>query len=383
VKSVKMIWTCVLVLLIVPLAHAQTLPQAVPTLETKAEHVILIEEATGDTLFAKDPDASMATSSMSKVMTMYMVFEAIKNGKLKLDDKLKTSERAWKQEGSRMFLNVGDEVTVQDLIRGVIVQSGNDAAVVLAEAIGGTEDRFADMMNLKAQELGMARSFFKNASGLPDPEHFSTARDLATLAIATIRNFPEDYRYYAEIDFTYNNIKQGNRNPLLYRNIGVDGLKTGHTKEAGFGLMASALRNGRRLVIVANGMKNMQERADETAKILEWGYREFGLYHVLKQDNEIAAAKVWLGTKKTVPLVSEKNILLSMPKNKLNDLKVTISFEQPVAAPIAKGQILGKAIVEAPGKEKKEVPLLANEEVAQLGFFDRIKLKVKLFLGQL
>jgi serine-type D-Ala-D-Ala carboxypeptidase (penicillin-binding protein 5/6) len=372
-----------LLLPILPALAQDPSAQGIAPLETDARHIILIEEATGDVLVAKDADAAMPTSSMSKVMTMYMVFDALRNGRLKLDDKLKTSQRAFKQEGSRMFLKAGDEASVEDLIRGVIVQSGNDAAVVLAESLGVSEERFADIMTAKAQELGMTHSHFTNATGLPDSEHYSTARDLATLALAMISTFPEDYHYYSEKEFTYNNIKQGNRNPLLYRNIGVDGLKTGHTEEAGFGLIASGVRDGRRLVMVVNGLNDMQERADEAAKILEWGYREFGLYPALRKGDKVAEAKVWLGTEQTVPLVPQKDVFLSLPRRARSGLKVTLNYAQPVPAPVGKGKVLGAVVITAPGKNAMEIPLVAGKEVEQVGFFQRMSQRLKLLVGKM
>ncbi len=376
-------------LLIVSRAFAEEAPSSpasqspdVAPLETIAKFVALVEAATGDVLFAKDADAQMSTSSMSKVLTMYIVFEAIRDGKLSLTTEVPVSERAWKQEGSRMFINPGDKVKVEDLVRGVIVQSGNDAAVALAEAVAGSEEQFAELMNAKAQQLGMNGSHFKNATGLPDPDHYSTAGDLAKLAHATIRDFPEYYHYYAEIDFTYNNIKQGNRNPLLYRNMGVDGLKTGHTSEAGFGMIASSLRDGRRLIMVVNGLKNMQERADESARILDWGYREYGLYPVLKKDAKMAEAKVWLGVSRTVDVQPEKDVMLSLPRSARNGLKVTLNYNQPITAPIIAGQVVGSANIEIPDKDSMSIPLVAGSDVAQVGFIDRIILKLKMLIGK-
>jgi D-alanyl-D-alanine carboxypeptidase (penicillin-binding protein 5/6) len=257
---------------------------SVAPLETTAKQAIIVDATTGDVLFNKDSDVKMPTTSMSKVMTMYLVFDALKKKKLELDNAAIISPTARKQEGSRMFVNEGETVKVEDLVRGVIIQSGNDAAVALAEAVAGSESTFAGLMNAKAKELGMTNSNFVNATGLPDPNHYSTAKDLATLAQALIRDFPEYYHYYSETEFTYNKIKQGNRNPLLYRNMGVDGMKTGHTEDAGYGLIASALRDGRRVISVANGLKTMQERADESAKMIEWAYREYGVYNFVNAE---------------------------------------------------------------------------------------------------
>ena len=373
----KVILCFVFLILFLP---CQAFAQAVAPIETAARQAFLVDTSTGTPLFTKDADTQMPTSSMSKMLTMYIVFEAIKNGKLKLDETLPTSEHAWKQEGSRMFLNLGQRARVEDLIRGVIIQSGNDAAVVLAEGLAGSEESFAEMMNDKAKQLGMNNSHFVNATGMPDPQHYSTARDLATLAQALIRDFPENYHYFSELEFTYNDIKQGNRNPLLYRSMNVDGLKTGHTDVGGYGLTASALRNGRRMVLVLNGLTDMQARADESAKVLDWGYREFGLYPIMKAGDVIAQAKVWLGREASVPLLASTDMALSLPRSARASLKVEAVFDQPASAPIVKGQVLGKLIVTAPGMEAKEVPLIAGKDIERLGFFARLSAKLHLLL---
>lgn len=363
------------VAVLVPL---QVMAQSVAPVDTAARQAYLLDVNTGTELFAKDANSPMPTSSMSKMLTMYLVFEAIKNGKLSMDQTLTTSEHAWKQEGSRMFLNVGQSARVEDLIRGVIVQSGNDAAVVFAEALGGSEEAFAEMMNTKAAQLGMKNSHFVNATGMPDPQHYSTAHDLAILAMALIHDFPEDYHYFSELEFTFNNIKQGNRNPLLYRAMNVDGLKTGHTDIGGYGLTASALRNGRRMVLVLNGMSDMQARADESAKVLDWGYREFGLYPVAKAGDTIATAQVWLGQAAAVPLLVASDVALTLPRSARSGLKAEAVYDQPIQAPIEKGQTLGKLVVSAPGIETKEIPLIAAAAVDRLGFFARLSVKLNL-----
>ena len=354
--------------------------QTVAPVETAAKQAFLIDAATGTILFAKDADTQMPTSSMSKMLTMYLVFEAIRDGKLHMNDTLPVSEHAWRQEGSRMFVTVGQKVRVEDLIRGVIVQSGNDAAVVFAEALGNSEDNFATMMNAKAHDLGMTNSHFMNATGMPDPQHYSTAHDLAILAQALIRDFPENYHYFSELEFTYNGIKQGNRNPLLYRNMDVDGLKTGHTDAGGYGLTASAVRDGRRLVLVLNGLKDMQARADESAHLLDWGYREFGLYPVVKTGDVLTEAQVWLGQSPSVQLLATRDVSVTLPRSARDGLKTSITFDQPVAAPITKGQELGKLTVTAPGVDAIDVPLIAATDVPQLGFWARAMVKLhKLF----
>ncbi|MFA6280453.1 MAG: D-alanyl-D-alanine carboxypeptidase family protein [Bdellovibrionales bacterium] len=358
---------------------------AVPSLapvETLAKQAVVIEALTGDVLFAKDADTPMPTSSMSKVLTMYLVFEAIKNGKLSMDSMITVSEAAWKQEGSRMFIKVGEQVKVEDLVRGVIIQSGNDAAVALAEAVAGGEGSFAELMNAKAQALGMTHSHFANATGMPDPQHYASARDLAILALALIRDFPQYYHYYSEQEFTYNNIKQGNRNPLLYRNMGVDGVKTGHTEVAGFGLISSALRDGRRIMTVVNGLKSMQERADEPAKLIEWAYREYGLYNIINAEEKVGEAKVWLGVETTVPVVPEKTISKSLPRALKDSVKVNVVMDSETQAPIQKGQKIGKATITGTNMEAQEVALVAAKDVPTLGFFDALWHKIKRKLGK-
>lgn len=360
-------------------AHAQT---ATP-FDVDAKQAILIEAKTGDVLYAKDAESPMPPSSMSKMMTLYMVFDALHSGKLKLDDMLPVSEHAWQQEGSRMFLNAGQQAKVEDLIRGVVVQSGNDASVVFAEALGsGSESAFADLLNIKAKKLGMMNSHFVNATGLPDPEHYTTARDLSILAASLLHDFPEYYPYFSELSFTYNNIEQGNRNPLLYRNMNVDGIKTGHTEAGGFGLTASSQRDGRRLIMVLNGMKNMQARADESAKVLDYGYREFGLYPIAKEGDVMAAPSVWLGESPTVQIVAQKEATISLPRAARNGLKVVVSFNQPIPAPVHKGDEVGALVITAPGAETKTVPLIADADIEQVGFFSRVIQKFNLLIGR-
>lgn len=364
---------CIILSLVTLPASAQT----AALIETPAKQAFLLEEGTNTVLYAKDADTQMPTSSMSKMMTMYVVFDAIKNGRLKMDTMLSVSEYAWKQEGSRMFLNVRQSARVEDLIRGVIIQSGNDAAVVFAEALGsGSEAAFSDQMNIKAKQLGMNNSHFVNATGLPNPQHYSTARDLATLAMALMHDYPEYYHFFSELEFSYNGIKQGNRNPLLYRNMNVDGLKTGHTDVGGFGLTASALRDGRRLILVLNGLSDMQARADESAHLLDWGYREFGTYSVIKSHDAIASANVWLGDKAIVPLTLTQDISFTLPRSARSGLKSTITYEEPILAPVKAGQKLGKLVITAPGMDSKEVDLVAGVDVPELGFFARMAAKL-------
>lgn len=350
-------------------------PAGAATIDTVAREAILIDMTTGTTLLEKNPDQRMPTASMSKVMTMYMVFDRLKSGRLSLDDTLPVSERAWRIQGSKMFVELGNQIKVDDLIKGVIIQSGNDACVVFAEGLSGTEEAFATAMTEKAKSIGMANSNFMNSSGWPDPQHYSTVRDLSTLAVRLIQDFPEYYHYYAQTEFTYHGIKQGNRNPLLYRNMGVDGIKTGHTEEAGYGLIASGEREGRRLVLVVSGLPNMQARADESARLLEWGWREFDAYPLFKAGETVDAVPVWLGQAETVPLVAAEAVTLTMNSVQRRGMKVTMVAEGPVPAPVAKGTRLGTLRIEAPDMPTREVPLLAGAEVPQLGFFARLAAK--------
>lgn len=353
---------------------------ATPTQSTKAKQAILIEDKTGTVLLEKNADMRMPTSSMSKVMTIYMVFQALKEGRISLNDKFSVSEKAWKKGGSKMFVKFGDKVKVDDLLQGVIVQSGNDATIVLAEGISGTEDVFASAMTAEAQALGMKNSNFVNASGWPDKNHYSTARDFAILAKRIIHDFPEYYHYFSEKEFTYNGIKQRNRNALLFRNMGVDGIKTGHTEAAGYGLMASAVRNGRRLILVVNGLANEKERADEPARLFEWGFRAFDNYDILKASDKVAEAPVWLGIADNVPLVIKDDITLTLLKADKDKIKLTVSFDGPLPAPVKKGEEVGILKIEIPNFETKKYPVYTGSSVSELGVFPRTIKKAKQLL---
>lgn len=354
---------------------------AAPQTDTIAQQAVLIEAETGTVLLEKKADEKMPTSSMSKMMTMYLVFDALKQGKLRPTDMIPVSERAWKAEGSRMFLNVGSQVKVEDAIRGVIIQSGNDASIALAEAVGGTEGSFANRMNEVGGKIGLRNSNFVNATGLPDPQHYSTPHDLAKIGLALIQDFPEYYHYFSETDFTYNNIKQGNRNPLLYRKMNVDGIKTGHAEKAGFGLTASMNRGGRRLVLVVNGLENMQARADEPARLLEWGFHEFKTYNLVKAGQEFGTAKIWAGAAPQVPLIAARDAALTLPLAARSGMQVSVEYHEPVSAPIKKGQELGKLKITAPEREPIEIPLQAGADIAAQGFFEKVLTKARHILG--
>ncbi len=346
-------------------------------IDTKAREAILIDPSTGTVILNKNADEQMPPASMSKLMTAYLLFESINDGRVSLDDKFRVSENAWRKGGaasgsSTMFLPPKSEVRVEDLIRGIIVQSGNDACIVVAESLAGSEEAFARRMTDKAQELGMTGSNFMNATGWPHPEHRTTARDLATLSTRIIQDFPELFSFYSERVFTYNGIRQSNRNPLIYGYAGADGMKTGHTSEAGYGLTGTAKQGDRRLIVVVNGLKSSKDRASESARILDWGFREFNNYSLFKAGDTVEIAPVWLGTKPTVALKIDRDVHLTMSRKSRRAMKVTVKYQSPISAPITAGQSVGTLTIEAPDFETIEVPLLAATDSQQLGMVGRL-----------
>ncbi|WP_162938035.1 D-alanyl-D-alanine carboxypeptidase family protein [Kiloniella sp. EL199] len=346
--------------------------QSAQAIETSAREAYLIDYTTKTVLINKDAEVSMPPASMSKIMTAYMVFERLKDGRLSLDDKLPVSEKAWRKGGSKMFVEVGKEISIHDLLRGIIVQSGNDACIVVAEGLGGSEENFALEMTTKARELGMENSTFANATGWPDPGQRMTAKDLAILADRIITDFPEFYDVYSEKSFTWSGITQGNRNPLLYKNLGADGLKTGHTEEAGYGLTASAKQGDRRIIMVLNGMGSAKERAEESARLVSWAFREFDNFELFKAGETVDTADVWLGTEKTIDLVPEEDLLLTLPRNAKNKMTATVNYVGPIQTPIEKGERLGTLTIAAPDIDTVEIPLVAANSVEREGGFSRI-----------
>jgi len=341
-------------------------------IETTAKQAIVIDYDTGNVLLAKNVDERVGPASMTKMMTVYLLFERLRDGRLSLEDTFPVSEKAWRMGGSKMYVEVGKRVKVEDLIRGIVVQSGNDASIVVAEALGGTEDAFAVEMTKKAIALGMNNTSFRNSSGWPAPDHYSTVRDLATLAMATIRDFPDYYHYYSEKNFTFSKIKQGNRNPLLYKDIGVDGLKTGHTEETGYGMVASAVRDGRRVLVVAHGMSSMKERGAQVERLIEWAYREWGQYALFQSGETVTEIPVWLGQKETVPVVIKDDLTVSVPRRSRKNMAVKVVHQEAVPAPVAQGDEVAKLVVSAPGMDDIFVPLFAGAAVGEKGFFGRL-----------
>jgi serine-type D-Ala-D-Ala carboxypeptidase (penicillin-binding protein 5/6) len=347
------------------------------TLETAAKEAIIVDYKTGAILYDKNAEQPVPPASLTKLMTVYIVFERLKAGQLKLTDEFPVSVAAWKRGGaasggSTMFLKVNSMVSLDDLLKGIIIQSGNDACQVVAEGISGSETAFADLMNEEAKKIGLNNSHFMDASGLPDPNHWMTMHDIATLSARIIRDFPDYWHYFADKQFTYNGIKQGNRNPLLYDTPGADGLKTGHIEASGYSVAGTVLRGGRRLIVVASGMKSMKERGAEVKKLVEWGFREYEDVSVLAPGAEVEKAEVWLGDKPTVPLVLDQDVTITVPRGATRQAKVVARYTGPIPAPIAKGQEIGTLVVTVPGQDAIEVPLKAGESVDRLGFGGRI-----------
>ncbi|WP_313978783.1 D-alanyl-D-alanine carboxypeptidase family protein [Iodidimonas nitroreducens] len=352
-------------------------------LETSARHALLMEMETGDVLFSKDPETPFPPASMSKMMTVYLAFDQIRAGSLSLDDTTRVSDEAWRRwagtEASLMFLGAGEEVSVKQLLYGIIVSSGNDACTVLAEMMSGTEDAFALWMNEKAAEIGMSNSQFKNASGWPADGQYTTAHDLATLAEKTIRNFPELYEIYAEKSFTHGKdfrtgeaITQSNRNPLIYRMDGADGLKTGHTEAAGYGLTGSAIRNGRRLIVVVAGLDSVSARARESQSLLEYGFRAFDTYSIFDAGDQIGEADVWLGKSGKVPLIVQDPLKLTLSRRDRTALEMVLRYDNPIPSPIEKGQPVATVTLSAPDLGERQIPVLAGESIEPVSGFGRI-----------
>lgn len=343
-------------------------------LETLARQVLLIDFTTGVVLLEKKADELMAPSSMTKIMTAYIIFENLKKGNIQLDMTLPVSERAWRMGGSKMFVPLNGMVSIEDLLKGIIIQSGNDACTVVAEGLAGTEEAFAEVMTEKAHEMGALRTTFKNASGWPEPTHVTTARDLAIIAHRLITDFPEFYGMFGEKEFVYNRIRQWNRNPLLYKNIGCDGIKTGHTDSGGYGIVASVVQGERRLLLVVNGLPTDKARAQEVLKLMTWALQTFDNYSLFKPGDLVEKVPVWLGEDNFVEATVGEDAVMTLPKVSRKGLKVDILYEAPVKAPFKKGDVIGKIMITLPSQTLPvEVPLVAANSVGKAGFFKRIR----------
>ena len=355
--------------------------QANEHITTVADYAHIIDFDSNRVLLSKNPDSPMKPASMAKIMTLYIVFSRIAEGSLSLEDEFLVSEKAWKMGGSRSFLDVGTRVSIEALINGIAVQSGNDAAVVIAEGISGSEEVFSDEMNRFAKQLGMSNTNFTNSTGWPDDNLTTTARDLSLLTAALIRDFPSDtypslYPVFAKEDYTYNNIKQGNRNPLINRSLGADGLKTGHTKESGYGLVGSAQRNGHRIIMVLNGMKSKKQRSLESNRLMDFMFREFRKYTFFEQGETVSTANIWLGKEAKIPLVLETELSRVLSRSERSNTKITVNYNEPVQAPLAKGDEVGTLWLEVNGV-REEIPIIAGRDVGQLPVFIRVTEAIK------
>ena len=333
---------------------------------------VLIDFNSGHIISEENANQRLEPASLTKLMTAYVVFDELAQGNLKLDDLVTISEKAWKTGGSKMFIEVGKQVKIEDLLKGLIIQSGNDASVALAEHIAGSESVFASMMNTQAQKLGMLNTNFVNSSGLPHPDHYTTAEDMAKMAIATIGTHPEYYRWYSEKSFEYNGITQSNRNKLLWRDKSVDGMKTGHTEAAGYCLVSSAKREDMRLVSVVMGTSSKKSRADESIKLLNYGFRFYQTHKLYSAGDSLSSAKVWKGNISQLPVGISEDLYITIPRNQYKNLDASIQLNSKITAPIKKGQKLGEVIVQLPGSEVSRQPLVALQDVADGGFFSRM-----------
>lgn len=360
-----------------------TLSSADADITTTANHALLMDAQSGDVLWQKDAETPMPPASMSKLMTLELLFQRIKDGRVKLKDTFPVSERAWRERaGSECFVNIGDRMTVESLIQCIIIVSGNDSTIVVAEALGGTVEGFVTMMNARARELGLKQSHFVNPDGLDvPPGQMMSALDLAKLARHIIYAYPNLYHYFGEKDFVWSNIHQPNRNPLLFNTPGADGLKTGHIEASGYGLVGSAARDGRRIIVVLNGLASEKDRADEGARMIEAGFREFRRYQLFKPGDSIAEADVYGGSDKTVPLTVKTPVAVTLQVDSRPGMKVAVHYNSPLAAPIAQGQQVGTLSVTAPDFPGVTTPLYAAHDVAKVGIFGRMMLGMRALFG--
>lgn len=359
------------------------LASAQAEIATTANHALLMDAESGQVLWQKDAYTPMPPASMSKLMTIELLFQRLKDGRIKLTDTFPVSERAWRERsGSECFVNIGDRMSVQSLIQCIIIVSGNNSCIVVAEALGGTVEGFVDKMNARARELGLKQSHFVNPDGLPDPPgQMMSAFDLASLARHIIYTYPDLYHFFGEKDFIWSNIHQPNRNPLLFNTSGADGLKTGHIDASGYGLVGSAVRNGQRVILVANGLTSEKERADEGARLIEIGFREFRRYKLFKPGDAVVEADVFGGSDKTVPLTVTAPVAVTLQVDLRPGMKVTVHYNGPLRAPVVQGQQVGTLSVTAPDFPGITVPVYAAHDVSQVGLFGRMMLGLRSLFG--
>ncbi|MFI4983824.1 MAG: D-alanyl-D-alanine carboxypeptidase family protein [Rickettsiales bacterium] len=339
-------------------------------LETAAKQAILIDAESGEVLYQKNEDEQMAPSSMSKIMTAYIAFEKLKSGEITLDTEVPISKKAWETGGSKTFVHVDTKVRFEDLMRGMVVQSGNDATIALAEGIAGSEEAFADLMNAKATQLGLTESHFANSTGLPNDEHYMTARDLATLGERLVKDFPENLHYFSETEFTYNGITQPNRNTLLGE-YGIDGLKTGYTEKGGYGLVATSQKDGMRLIAVVNGLKKEQERLDESKKLLAYGFANFKKTLAIKKGAEIARIPLWYGSDSEIIVTASDDINLVGSAITASELEKKVEYSSPLVAPITKGQKIAELTILSKGRTLLKKEIVAEQDYERGSIFKR------------
>lgn len=361
-------------------AASSFIPQ-MPKLEAKA--YVLMEANTGTILASSNADERLAPASLTKIMTMYVVSDAMRQGKVHLEDKVSISEKAWRTGGSKMFVKVGDQIPLEELVKGVIISSGNDASIALAEHVAGTEEAFAELMNAHAQRLHMVGSHFSDSNGLPSENHYSTAHDLATLARAVITEFPDHYKtWYSQKWFVFNNIRQPNRNRLLWRESWIDGMKTGHTDEAGFCLVASGERNGMRLISVVLGAASDKSRTEQSLKLLNWGFRFFENRVVFDNNQPLSEPKVWYGAQRTVPVGLSHPLKITLPQGAHKNLTPTLVLDQPIKAPLKAGQAVGHYELRYKDQLLVNEPVVALSAVEEAGWFTRFGDRVSLWLNK-
>ncbi|MCY4032549.1 MAG: D-alanyl-D-alanine carboxypeptidase [Hyphomicrobiales bacterium] len=349
---------------------------AVAQQDTSASYAVLMDAESGAVLFEKNGDARMMPASMSKLMSMLLLFDKIKAGEISLEDELLVSEDAWKRGGAKsgsstMFADPNSLIRLEDLVRGVIVQSANDASIAIAEGIAGSESAFALQMNHRAKELGMENSNFVNSSGWPDPQHYTSAMDLARVARYIVLEQPDHHAYYAEREFEWNGIRQFNRNPLLGSGMGVDGLKTGHTEESGYGLVASARKDGQRLILVVNGLESKQKRAQEARRLLRWGFSAFRPYRLINAGETVAKVPVWHGEHRHADLVVREPVEVVWTPGQRSQLEAKVVYENPLYAPIDTETPVARLIFSAPQTKSVEVPLWSKHAIKRSGMFAR------------
>jgi D-alanyl-D-alanine carboxypeptidase (penicillin-binding protein 5/6) len=353
-------------------------------LETEAKQAVLMDFATGEILFDKNADERMGPSSMTKIMTAYVIFDGLKKGDFDMDTKFSVSKNAWKTGGSRSFVELNSQVALSDLIQGIIVQSGNDACVTVAEGYAGSVESFSEEMNEKAKEMGLKNSRFTNPHGLTDENHYSSARDLAIIAQQLIKKFPEYYHYFGQKDFTYNKIRQQNRNALLYNSaLGVDGLKTGHTEASGYGIVTSAAKNDLRLIAVVNGLSSPRKRIEESQKLLSYGFINYKNLKLYSKGEVVENIKVWHGVQDKISAIAKEDVEILVPRRKSarEGYEFKVKYNEPLYAPIKQGDKIALLQIYSNNKLKVEVPLYAERAIDSAGFAKSIKDKIKLFLG--